>query len=69
MEGAPQLVDKAEVEMAIMGVLSQIEILGANDSERNTILGLVEQYRAGELSADKALSDAHEILEAKQDYH
>lgn len=69
MEGAPQLVDKADVEMAIMGVLSQVEVLGANDSERNTILGIVENYRAGKLSADKALSDAHEILETKQDYH
>lgn len=56
--------------VAEIGVIrDQVSVMGANDSEIPTLIKLMEDVQADKIDPKEALTQAHLILDRKQNYH
>ena len=58
-----------EAEMQIRTILTEIMMMGANGSEHNQIIDIIEKTRAGILVPEIAIQEARNIKDSKQAYH
>lgn len=69
MENEPVIVQKVDAEATIMGILSQVMAMGANDSERSALMSIIDAYHKKIISVEDAVSQAEGIRDAKNAYH
>ncbi len=55
------------VEATIYGILNEIQVMGANDSERDAITKILDAYKKGHLEGGEAIIAAENIRDSKQD--
>ncbi len=68
MEAAPTM-DSTDVGAIIMEAIARTEAMGANDSERSVLLGILRDFEQKKISAQEAIERAHGVVDSKQDYH
>ncbi len=56
-------------EATIQGILNEISVMGANDSEYRDVQNILEQLRSQQITDAEAITQVQNIRNAKQDYH
>ncbi|PIZ75495.1 hypothetical protein COY05_03990 [Candidatus Peregrinibacteria bacterium CG_4_10_14_0_2_um_filter_38_24] len=53
----------------IMELRQNIYLMGGNDAEIPLLDALIQRLRAGEITPEEAITQAHKIQDSKMDYH
>lgn len=79
MESEPKPQPVRDVNATIMGILGEVMTMGANDSERSTLLNILANYEKKKSSAktqeeldivaDEAIRSAEGVRDSKNAYH
>jgi len=63
------MINKDQAIAEIGGIMHQVSVMGFNDSEIPTLMRLMDDVKTGKINPEEALTEAHSILDRKQDYH
>lgn len=68
-EHRPDTMSISEAHAQIRVLMQEIQIMGGNDSEMPTILGILRSLEKGALSPTEAVQMVSDMRAGKQDYH
>ena len=59
----------SEAMMRIQGIMAEVNVMGANDSEFENFRKVMAGLQAGNLTPSEAIAQAQGIRDSKMDYH
>lgn len=59
----------SEAMMRIQGIMAEVSVMGANDSEFESFRSVIAELQAGKITPTEAIAQAEAIKGGKMDYH
>jgi hypothetical protein len=59
----------SEAMMKVQGIMAEVSVMGANDSEFEGFRQILTELQAGKITPNEAVNQAINIRDGKMDYH